>query len=240
MRKIEQYSVLEGKTPLSGPELSRRFLDIDGRLHLLEELKVSWEQAMVEVQNHGLERINGVIEPVLDQANGILGQIQQELTSVQQEWDQTSQTIAQEWQDVLDGWAGVQGTLDNMSADISDMQTQVDDFLAATKYVKRLVSIWFAPSPNNHPYLAENQSVQGQDVISLPADSEAWAGLRFDQAADNAKQLLELRYWMSTSDTQPINFGLAMAKGLGPLVDTPWQPNHTYTIGDKVISATWS
>ena len=122
MRKIEQYTVQEGKTPLSGPELSRRFLDIDGRLHLLEELKISWEQAVVEVQNHGLERINGVIEPLLGLANDLVVQIQQELASVQQEWDQI---IAQEWQNILDGWAGVQGTLDGMQSNLDTMSAEI-------------------------------------------------------------------------------------------------------------------
>lgn len=116
MRKIEQYSVQEGVTPLSGPELSERFLDIDGRLHLLEELKVSWEQAVLEVQNHGLERINGVIEPLLDQARDLVDLVQDQLDG-----------ITVQWQDILDGWASVQGTLDGMSTDISDLQTEVTD-----------------------------------------------------------------------------------------------------------------
>ena len=151
MRKIEQYSVLEGKTPLSGPELSRRFLDIDGRLHLLEELKVSWEQAVVEVQNHGLERINGVIEPLLDLANDLVVQIQQELVSVQQEWDQT---IAQEWQNILDGWAGVQGTLDGMQSSIDTISSDVasnQDAITAVVPVAPIILFNWQTNPDQYP-----------------------------------------------------------------------------------------
>ena len=68
MRKFLEYAVTEGKTVLSGPELTRRFSDIDGRLHVLEELKVGWEAAVLQVQNHGLARINNVLQPILDQA----------------------------------------------------------------------------------------------------------------------------------------------------------------------------
>ena len=179
MRKIEQYTVQEGKTPLSGPELSRRFLDIDGRLHLLEELKVSWEQAVVEVQNHGLERINGVIEPLLDLANDLVVQIQQELASVQQEWDQT---IAQEWQNILDGWAGVQGTLDGMqssldtmNADITATNAAMNANIAATNAAitstipaAPLPLMSWQTDPNQYTVLSQNaynSSNLGQDLL---------------------------------------------------------------------------
>lgn len=236
MRQHERYRFREGYTPLSAQELNDRFFALDGRLHQLELLNISWQQAVAEIQNHGLERINGVIQPLLDQANDILGLIQQEFDFVKTEWDQTSDTIAQEWHGILDGWAGVRGELDAMQADIDGSQDEAKSYTdAQTIFTKRLLCSWFAPSPDSHPYLPENQSVQGQDVVNLLAASEAWAGLRFDQTDANANQHLELHYWMATSDTQPINFGLAMAKGRGPLVDTPWEPSHTYTIGDKII-----
>lgn len=114
MRKIEQYRVQEGVTPLSGSELSERFLDIDGRLHQLELLEISWQQAVVEVQNHGLERINSVIEPLLDQARDLVDLVQQDLDA-----------ITTQWQAIVDGWAGIQGTIDGLNADITTLQTDL-------------------------------------------------------------------------------------------------------------------
>ena len=191
MRKIEQYSVLEGKTPLSGPELSRRFLDIDGRLHLLEELKVSWEQAVVEVQNHGLERINGVIEPLLDLANDLVVQIQQELGSVQQEWDQT---IAQEWQDILDGWAGVQGTLDGMQSSLDGLEAAIDAALAESVTLSGVQSIdgekTFSTPPVTAAPTAQDHVARWQDTLpaqQLVVQSEDGATLTIDALVLNIK-----------------------------------------------------
>jgi len=114
VRKLEQYRVKDGKTPLSGAELSWRFFDIDGRLHQLELLKISWQEAVAEVQNHGLERINTVIQPILEQASILVADAQDDLTD-----------IASQWQTILDGWAGMSGTIGTMDASISAVQSDV-------------------------------------------------------------------------------------------------------------------
>jgi hypothetical protein len=114
MRKLEQYRVKDGKTSLSAEELNFRFFDLDGRLHQLELLKVSWQEAVAEVQNHGLERINSVIQPILDQAGALVATAQDDLTD-----------IASQWQTILDGWAGMSGTIGTMDASISAVQSDV-------------------------------------------------------------------------------------------------------------------
>lgn len=118
MRKLEQYRVREGITPLSGPELSRRFFDIDGRLHQLEQLKVSWAEAVAEVQEHGLERINSVIQPMLDQAQALVDGLQQDIDD-----------ITAEWQGIQDGWAAMQAAMNELSTAQHDLEAS----LAATR-----------------------------------------------------------------------------------------------------------
>jgi hypothetical protein len=66
MLQAEQLKIREGKTPLSGGELTKRFLMLDQRLHALELLKVSWEEAVTEVNNYGLSKINDLVHPLID------------------------------------------------------------------------------------------------------------------------------------------------------------------------------
>lgn len=175
MRQAEKYRVIDGHTPLSGAELNSRFLDIDGRLHRLELLDVSWQSIISEVQNHGLERIIDVIEPLLDQANDLVVQIQQELASVQQEWDQT---IAQQWQNILDGWAGVQGTLDNMQNSLDTMSadlTAANEAITATNAAIRsaipaapIPLVSWQTDPDQHTVLSQDaydNDGRGKDLL---------------------------------------------------------------------------
>lgn len=101
MLQREKYRFKDDVTDLSARELDFRFFDIDGRLHVLELLKVSWEAAVAEIQEHGLERINGVIAPVLDEVNSALaeaeatlGSLQADQAAIQLWWDSLAATIA--------------------------------------------------------------------------------------------------------------------------------------------------
>ncbi|MCA1987613.1 MAG: hypothetical protein LDL07_00505 [Desulfarculus sp.] len=105
MRKFLEYAVTEGKTVLSGPELTRRFSDIDGRLHVLEELKVGWEAAVLQVQNHGLARINNVLQPILDQARAEIDAIGSTLVDIQGQWVAEYAAIAQQWAAIAQAYA---------------------------------------------------------------------------------------------------------------------------------------
>jgi hypothetical protein len=107
VRKLEQYRIKDGKTPLNAEQLNFRILDIDGRLHALELLKVSWEQAVAEVQNYGLARINETLLPVLDQASALVADGQADLDGMNAQW-----------QAILDEWDGIQGTLNGLQAGI--------------------------------------------------------------------------------------------------------------------------
>lgn len=63
MRKLETYRFKDGQTPLSAEELNKRFFDLDARLDALENIKIDWQEAVREVTNYGLIRINEILGP---------------------------------------------------------------------------------------------------------------------------------------------------------------------------------
>lgn len=67
MRKLESYRFRDGVTPLDGIELNARFFDIDLRLHNIELLRISWEDAVREINAASLSRIDSVFMPLLEE-----------------------------------------------------------------------------------------------------------------------------------------------------------------------------
>ena len=61
--RFERYRVKDGVTPLGERFLNPVFQDIDLRLAGLEELRLSWEEAVRAVSEFGLVRINDVLGP---------------------------------------------------------------------------------------------------------------------------------------------------------------------------------
>lgn len=104
---ITKYRLRDGQTDLNDKELSFRFLHIDGRIHILEELRVSWQAAVTELQSHGLERINNVMQPLLDQAQANTDAAAAELASIQAEWAE-----------IVAAWEGIGGTVDAVVIDV--------------------------------------------------------------------------------------------------------------------------
>ncbi len=114
MLKHLQYHFQEGVTPLSAAELNRRFRDLDGRLHALEEMTVSWQEAVRQIQVHGLERINSVLQPVLAEADRQVDQARDQIQAVRDELGR----IQADWQTIQQGWAGMQQALDQLRAEL--------------------------------------------------------------------------------------------------------------------------
>jgi hypothetical protein len=120
MLQREKYRIKDGQTALNAEELNARFFDLDGRIHTLEGLKVSWEDAITAVQAFGLERINGVVQPVLEAANSILTEIEATLQALRD--DQTA---------VQDTWASLQTSIqDQADAVLQSVQGDQADFQA--------------------------------------------------------------------------------------------------------------
>ena len=63
---LEKYTWTDGQTDLSAAELNPRFYAIIRRLHALEQLSIDWDEAISEVQNYGLERINNAVLPLIE------------------------------------------------------------------------------------------------------------------------------------------------------------------------------
>ena len=61
------YSMRDRITPLSANEFNRRFGDIDLRLRGLEALRTNWRDAIAEISDEGIRRINEVIRPLYEQ-----------------------------------------------------------------------------------------------------------------------------------------------------------------------------
>jgi len=69
---LEKYTMTDGKTALSSAEFNARFYPIVRRLHVLEDLSISWSAAITSVQNYGLARINDAVQPLIDGLKGDL------------------------------------------------------------------------------------------------------------------------------------------------------------------------
>ena len=70
--RFERYRMTDGKTELGAAYFNPLFADIDLRVASLEALKVSWSEALNEVTRFGLERINVVIAPALEESRTLL------------------------------------------------------------------------------------------------------------------------------------------------------------------------
>lgn len=74
-QKLEAYRFREGVTPLSEKELNARFFDLDSRLHALEQLSITWESSVAALNNLGIDRLNSIIVPIINEATTVLGEI---------------------------------------------------------------------------------------------------------------------------------------------------------------------
>ena len=105
--KRTQYQFKDGKTTLSAETFNAVFFDLDARLHGLEQLEVSWEDAVSELQQYGLSRINGALGPVLDQANKDVAAVEQEKADITEWWNQTIADLAAEKTSLEDRFAAL-------------------------------------------------------------------------------------------------------------------------------------
>lgn len=78
-RKLELYRFRDGITPLSSAEFNFRFFDIDARLFDLEEVKISWENAVSILTNQGIKRIDEVLGPALVYVNETMVDIEEQI-----------------------------------------------------------------------------------------------------------------------------------------------------------------
>lgn len=64
-RRLEAYKFRDGRTSLNERELNARFFDIDARLHEIEVLRVSYEEAISRLQVVVAERTATIVPPLI-------------------------------------------------------------------------------------------------------------------------------------------------------------------------------
>ena len=78
------YAMVDGKTRLGGEYFNPVWKDIDTRLDKLESKQISWDEAVRELNEFGLERIDNTIGPVLAAAQVELAEAQAASAQLQQ------------------------------------------------------------------------------------------------------------------------------------------------------------
>ncbi len=65
--RFQAYRMTDASTPLAQSYFNPVFQDLDVRMDALEQLKISWEAAVSELQVYGLQRLDAGISPLLAQ-----------------------------------------------------------------------------------------------------------------------------------------------------------------------------
>ena len=78
------YAMIDGKTRLGVEYFNPVWKDIDVRLDKLENKQISWDEAVRELNEFGLERIDNTIGPVLTAAQVELAEAQAASAQLQQ------------------------------------------------------------------------------------------------------------------------------------------------------------
>lgn len=93
--KYLQYLGRDGVTAAGEDYFNPIWRDIDGRLDVLERLQISWESAVADLRQFGLERIDATLQPILDQitaaaeeAIAIIGQTANLVTDSEWKWQE--------------------------------------------------------------------------------------------------------------------------------------------------------
>jgi len=90
MRKFDLYRMINNKTPLSEEYFNPIWKDIDSRLDALENVKISWEEAVKTISNFGIKRIEELLRPsieFLNEKKADAEQIVSEITTLRQNAD---------------------------------------------------------------------------------------------------------------------------------------------------------
>lgn len=70
--RYSSYVMKDGSTRLGQDYFNPIFKDLDTRLDKMENLRISWEAAVQDLNQFGLERINTVLAPVIESTNAAL------------------------------------------------------------------------------------------------------------------------------------------------------------------------
>lgn len=98
--RFESYRMVDGKTPLAAGYFNPILQELDLRLVGLEELRVSWQEAVAQVQELGLARINELVGAPMEQVNAAIEEMEGRIAALpdmvsQQQLDQQLQAAMQ-------------------------------------------------------------------------------------------------------------------------------------------------
>ena len=121
---LEKYTMTDGKTALSAAEFNARFYPIVRRLHVLEDLSISWSAAITSVQNYGLARINDAVQPLID---GLKGDLVNLIAQGKTDLASQSAAVAAKLADIDTRMAAVEAIIAAASASVSAHAARTDN-----------------------------------------------------------------------------------------------------------------
>lgn len=133
--KYPQYAGRNGVSNLDQKYFNPIWQDIDRRIDALEKAKISWEAAVAELTEFGLERIDTTLTPILDAATDALNAAEADALALQQliaDADVQAQLDAA----LTAQNAQVESDLDDLEA---AMQSQIDTLQAQVDTLEPLV-----------------------------------------------------------------------------------------------------
>ncbi len=117
MIKRHQYHITDGKSPLSGKDtFNPIFTDLDVRLHKLEQLAVSWEHAVSELQNFGLERINKALVPLLEETRILMDELHRQHSEIRAQHTDLQEQMEDRIRAVDEWWARVRDEIPKVNS----------------------------------------------------------------------------------------------------------------------------
>lgn len=125
--KRDAYRFKDGVTGLSADTFNQIFYDLDARLHSLELLGVTWKDAVAELQQYGLARINGALAPVLEDLVNRVDVLKSEHTSFVEWWASVKENV----QDIHAASVAMQSALVEITAKVDGFEAALQAGLAA-------------------------------------------------------------------------------------------------------------
>lgn len=140
----DKYKFTDGDTPLSAETFNGRFFSLVRRLHALELLSIDWASAIAQVQNHGLERINEAVVPLIDSLKNDLAVL---IAQGQDALGDQAEAVAAKLAEVDATMDSVAATIADVTARVATVETSQQQLVAVTipavlKKAKKLAIIF--------------------------------------------------------------------------------------------------
>lgn len=125
--KRDKYRFKDGLTSLDAASFNLVFFDLDSRLHALETLGVTWQDAVRELQQYGLARINGALAPLLSETQANIDDLIGKKNAFSTWWAAVQPDVQQ----VFSASVLIEQTLANITAKVDAFEARLAEGLAA-------------------------------------------------------------------------------------------------------------